>query len=678
MQMNSHSSDLRTLLWTLASLALLASCASIGNPSGGPRDEDPPRFVRANPAPGSVNVKRDRIEIEFDEIVNVKDAFSKVVVSPVSKNPPRVSSQGRKITVQFNDTLLPNTTYTVDFANSIEDNNESNKLQGFTYTFSTGDRIDTLQVSGMVLSADGLEPQQGMIVGLHSNLSDTAFATLPLERIAKTDDRGRFTIMGIAPGEYRIYALADVDNDYRRANPEEAMAFYDFTITPTAERVEATDTVFDLHTGAVDTVVTRQRTRFLPNDILLRSFESDFKTQFLQKYERVDSTRVRLIFNAPSDSLPGLGFVDTEGYKDWNVLERSEHNDTLTYWLLPRSLVATDSLRLAVTYMRPDSTRKLVSGTDTLRFFTNRPKAPKKEKKKSKKEEEADTVPPKIPALGMKVLTSSTHEVFNPLLIEFDTPLQSLDSAAFHLETMIDSVWTPVPGQWRVERRDSLNPRAMKIEYPWELGMEYRLTVDTLAGKGIYGLQTDPLEHKFKVKSEDEYCTIVLNITGFNDSVPAFVELVSTSDAPVRRVPLAEGTATFRYLTPGKYYARIFEDFNGDGLYTTGDFDSLRQPDAAYYYPKIINIKKNWEKTESWNVFETAVDLMKPDAIKKNKPEADKRDRNRKKDNDDEYDEDEEEMFDPTRNPFDPNDRRRRGGGRNSLGGNHGLRNSTR
>lgn len=656
--MNHHSSNLRALLWTLASLALMASCASIGNPSGGPRDEDPPRFVRANPAPGSVNVKKDYIEIEFDEIVNVKDAFSKVVISPTSKSAPRVSSQGRKVKVQFNDTLLANTTYTIDFANSIEDNNENNKLQGFTYTFSTGPDIDTLQVSGMVLSADGLEPQQGMLVGLHSNLSDTAFARLPLERIAKTDDRGRFTIMGIAPGDYRIYALADVDNDYMRANPEEAMAFYDFTVTPSTERVEATDTVFNLLTGAVDSVMRRQRTRFLPNDILLRSFESDFKSQFLQKYERVDSTRVRLIFNAPSDTLPELDFVDGDGYKDWNVLERTEHNDTLTYWMLPRSLVATDSLRLAVTYLRADSAQRLVSGTDTLRFFTNRPKATKKDKKKSKKEE-ADTLPPKIPALGLKILTQSSHEVYNPLLMEFDTPLVSLDTTAFHLETMIDSVWTPVAKEWRPECPDPFNPRRLKIEYPWELGTEYRLTVDSLAATGIYGLSTDPVEHKFKVKNEDEYCAVIFNISNFTDTVPAFVELVTSSDAPVRSVPVKDGVAEFRYLAPGKYYARIYEDFNGDGKYTTGNFDSLRQPDAAYYYPKIINIKKNWEKTETWNVFDTPVDLMKPEAVKKNKPETDKRERNRKKKNEGEYDED-EEVFDPTRNPFDPNDRGRR------------------
>ena len=121
-------------------------------------------------------------------------------------------------------------------------------------------------------------------------------------------------------------------------------------------------------------------------------------------------------------------------------------------------------------------------------------------------------------------------------------------------------------------------------------------------------------------------------------------------------MPLVDGVLTFDYLDPGKYYARIFEDHNGDGKYTTGDLAAHRQPDVVYYYPKVINIKKNWEKTESWNVFDTAVDLMKPEAIKKNKPEADKKNRNRKK-NESEEEEDEEDVFDPTVNPFNPNDK---------------------
>lgn len=653
---------LRPFIFSALGAGILASCASIGNPSGGPRDEDPPRFVSANPAPGSVNVKRDRITIEFDEIVNVKDAFSKVVISPVSKSIPRVSSLGKRVNVQFTDTLLPNTTYTIDFSNAIEDNNEGNKLQGFTYSFSTGPEIDTLQISGMVLSADGLEPQQGMVVGIHSNLSDTAFATLPLERIAKTDDRGRFSIKGVAPGRYRVYALGDTDNDYKRANPEEAMAFYDFVVEPTAERVEATDTVYNLLTGAVDTVVTRQRTRFLPNDILLRSFESDYKSQFLQKYQRVDSTRVQIIFNAPSDTLPTLDIVGMPGYKDWWALERSEHNDTLTYWILPRSIIATDSLRLGVTYLRTDSARSLSAVTDTLRFFTDRPKVKKNKNKdkKNKEEEAADTLPPKIPPLGLSIVGSSTQEVYLPLHLEFATPLTRLDTMAFHLEELVDTVWTPVKGEWTLQPENAWNPRKMKIEYPWAYDTQYRLTADTLAATGIYGLVTDPIEHKFKTKSEEDYCALNFNITNFVDTVPAFVELLSSSDAPVRRVPVINGVAHFPYLAPGKYYARIYEDHDGDGKYTTGDFSTLRQPDVAYYYPKLINIKKNWEKTETWNVFDTAVDLMKPDAVKKNKPETDKRSRNNNKqegegDDDDDY-------FDPTRNPFDPNDKGRRRG----------------
>lgn len=658
LSMNRRRRHTIYLLWALVLAGVLASCASIGNPSGGPRDEDPPRFVRANPAPGSLNVNRQKIEIEFDELVNVKDAFSKVVVSPISKSTPRVSSLGRKITVQFNDTLIPNTTYTIDFADAIEDNNESNKLQGFTYSFSTGNVLDTLQISGMVLSADALEPQQGMLVGVYSNLADSALSTLPLERVAKTDDRGRFSIQGLAPGEYRLFAVADVDNDYKRANPEEAMAFYDFTLTPTAERVNAIDTVFDLLTGDVDTVLNRERTRFLPNDILLRSFESDYKSQFLQKYERVDSTRLRFIFNAPSETLPEISPVNVEGYKDWWTLERSAKNDTLTYWLNPATLVATDSLQIAATYFRTDSAQNLTLATDTLKFFTQRPKVTKKKEKK-KKDEKADTVPVKIPALGFKMISQSTQEVNLPLIMEFDTPLNRFDTTAFHLEMMVDTVWAPVPKAWKPEHVDSLNPRTFKIEYPWEYATEYRLSVDTLAATGIYGLMTDPLEHKFKTKAEEDYCALTLNISNFTDTIPAFVELVNNSDAPVRREKVVNNSVTFKYLAPGKYYVRIFEDHNGNGIYDTGDLNLHRQPDMAYYYPKIINLKKNWEKSESWNVFDTAIDLMKPEAIKKNKPATDKRNRNNKSENGLE-EEEEEDYFDPTRNPFDPNDKGRR------------------
>lgn len=146
---------------------------------------------------------------------------------------------------------------------------------------------------------------------------------------------------------------------------------------------------------------------------------------------------------------------------------------------------------------------------------------------------------------------------------------------------------------------------------------------------------------------------MTFNIVNFGDS-PAFVELLSSSDEVKRSAVVEDGVAFFPFLAPGKYYARIIEDFNGNGLYDQGDYEQKIQPDMSYYYPKAINIKKNWDKSETWDVFATAIDLQKPDAVKKNKPEAEKNARNKKNQ---EEEEEEEEIFDPTRNPFDPNDK---------------------
>lgn len=666
----------------IAVLSTVVSCASIGNPTGGPRDEDPPIFVRANPAPGSVNVNRNRIDIDFNEIVNVKDAFTNVVISPPSKQTPRVSSSGHRVTVQFQDTLLENTTYTIDFGNSIEDNNEGNKLPSFSYYFSTGPDIDTLQISGMVLSAENLEPQQGMLVGVYSNLSDTAFSTLPFERMAKTDDRGRFSILGLKPGQYRIFALADLDNDYHRANPEEAMAFYDVLLSPTSERTMTTDTILNLKNGLVDTIVNRERTIFLPNDILLRSFDSDVKSQYLQKYERQDSTRLNFIFNAKADSIPKIKAVGFEELQDWYVVERSAKNDSVTFWITAPEILSLDSLRIAATYLRTDSAKNLSEITDTLRFFysrdlknalANAAKEREKEMKEKEKarekameeakkrgEEYVDTIvetPAKPVPLGLKMLSSSTQEVYLPILMEFETPLTRLDTNAFHLEVQVDSVWKEVPKPYKAVPVDSINPRKLKIEYPWEFSSQYRLTMDSLAATGIYGLETNKLEHSFKTRAEDDYSSVVFEISNFTDTIPAFIELLNTSDNPVRREKVVNNRAEFKYLQAGKYYARIFEDLNGNGIFDTGNLDSLQQPDVSYYYPKLINVKKNWDKEETWDVFSTAIDMMKPNAILKNKPEADKKNRNRNKNNSLEEEDEEEDYFDPTRNPFDPNDR---------------------
>lgn len=208
------------------------ACASTGMPDGGPYDETPPKFVRATPEPNATNNKRKKISIEFDEYIKLDKASEKVIISPPQNEAPEVKVSGHRVLVEFFDTLRENTTYTIDFGDAIVDNNEDNPLGNFAYAFSTGEHIDTMEVSGTVLSADNLEPVKGIQVGLHKNLEDSAFVKLPFDRISRTDSRGHFTIRGVAPGKYRIYALMDGNQNYLFDSKTEAVAFLDSLVVP--------------------------------------------------------------------------------------------------------------------------------------------------------------------------------------------------------------------------------------------------------------------------------------------------------------------------------------------------------------------------------------------------------------------------------------------------------------
>lgn len=610
-------------LFPLLSLLLLltGACASIGRPGGGPRDEDPPRYVRSNPAPDATGFSGTRLTIDFDEIVNLKDAFSQVVVSPPSGTTPRVSSLGRRVTVDFGDTLQPNTTYTIDFGNSIQDNNESNALEGYLFRFSTGDVLDTLALSGMVLGAADLEPQQGLYVGLHSNVADSAFRRLRFERIAKTDEYGRFIIEGLKEGVYRVYALADKDNDLRYSSPEEEIAFMEVTVSPRAERIETSDTIYNLRTGEVDTVKTRMRTKYLPDNLLLRSFASEFKQQYISNYERIDSTRISLVFNSRASRLPGLWLDGREVDEDMAVVEHSAGNDSVTIWLRNPHVIARDTLRLRAVYMRPDSAMNYSEVSDTLRLITRRDKVVKPKKRGKSDKEKEDTVAPVVPTISFSSVTG-TQDIERPFLFWTEVPLARLDTAAIHLESKApgDTVWTALPTP-PVERADTLSPRRLQLRYPWKYDTSYRVTVDSLAATSIYGLHSAPYQAEVRVRPESEYASIRFRIRGVTDSIPMFVELLNASDSPVRSVAVDEhGDARFTHLTSGSYNARIVMDRNGNGRWDAGNFDTGILPDLVYYYPKTVKLKQNWDQEIDWNVFATPVDRQKPASLVRNKP----------------------------------------------------------
>lgn len=662
---------------TAGVVALLNACASIGRPQGGARDEAPPQYLRSNPSPGALKVSANKLDFYFNENIKLDDPGTRVVVSPAQKQMPRISANGRHLTVDLQDTLMENTTYTIDFADAIRDLNEGNILDGFAIDFSTGDAIDSLRISGMVVEAATLEPAQGMLVGVYDNLDDSAITTLPMLRIAKTNQLGQFTIRGLKPVPYKVFALNDVNRDYKWDRSED-IAFYPDTVFPTIEEITVTDTLTSV-TGT-DSIVTRPGVRYLPNDLLLTWFNENYMSQYLKDYSRPDSVRISIIMAAPADSLPELTVVDgpADGRRidrpDASLLQHSAKLDTLTYWLTDSAIYGLDSLRIALRYQRTDTLDQLSWTTDTLRFNYKAPKPQKKEepKKRKKNDEQTDSQEVQQPEIKFMTLNvgSGSQEVNEPLLVTVTEPIASFDPKAWHFEIEEDSLWRKLPTPTLLPDSTG-NLLRYTIEHAWIPGATYRISVDSATVKTPYGLFNRPVSQTIKVKDADEYSTVIFRLSSIPDSTKMVVQLLSGNDTPIRTVIATDdGVARFEYLKPGVYYARAFTDRNADGLWTTGSVADQQLPEDTYYFPKKINLKKNWDITNDWNLDETPVDLQKPLAIKKNKPKT--KEKTRQLDDEELYED--EEMLDQmgrpgydTRNPFD-NSRKRQGRTGNNLG----------
>ena len=289
---------------------LISSCARMGSPDGGWFDDDPPRVLYSIPAEQATNVTDQKMTIYFDEFIKLADPTQNVIVSPPQMEMPEIQAKGKKIVIALKDSLVPNTTYTIDFSDAITDNNEDNPLGNYTYTFSTGEQIDTFEVAGTVLDASNLEPVKGISVGLYADLADSAFLTKPLLRIARTDGRGHFSIRGVAPGVYRVYALQDMDANYKFSQKSEMIAFSHETYTPSSKPDTRQDTIWrdSLH---IDNILQVPYTHFYPDDIVMLAFKEIQSDRYLLKTERKDPDRIGVFFSYGNEQLPvlrGLNF----------------------------------------------------------------------------------------------------------------------------------------------------------------------------------------------------------------------------------------------------------------------------------------------------------------------------------------------------------------------------------
>lgn len=612
---------------------LLVSCAKMGQPDGGWFDETPPKVIGASPADGAVNVNQKKINIYFDEFIKLDNPSEKVVVSPPQLEQPEIKGAGRRIQISLVDSLKANTTYTIDFSDAISDNNEGNPMGNYTYSFSTGAAIDTMEVSGHVLESENLEPVKGILVGLYADHADSAFRTKPMLRVSRTDSRGRFVIKGVAPGSYRIYALQDQDGDYKFSQKSEKIAFSHDIIVPSCKPDVRQDTTWvdSLHIKSIDQV---DYIHFLPDNIVLRAFTEPLTDRFFLKTERQKANSFTLFFSYGDSILPqikGLNFDAENAF----LVEASEKKDTITYWLKDTALVNQDTLLMDITYRMTDSTGVLVNKTDSAQeILSKEPYAKrmknmekelaawtKKQEKKKKKGEPYDSVM-EVKPLDVQLSVSSQFDPGQNVIFSFPTPLAKVDTAAIHLYAKHDTLWYRAPMEFL-----PLENRKYELRGEWRPDIEYSLEVDSAAFEDIYGLASKPIKQGFKVNSLDTYGTLLVNITSLHD-LPLIVQLLDAQDKVVKETKTVNGVAEFYYLKPQKYYMRLIVDRNNNGKWDTGNYASDQQAEEVYYYPEAIECKAKWDLTESWDPLARELSLQKPGAITKQKPDKEKKVKN--------------------------------------------------
>jgi hypothetical protein len=628
----------------IMAFAALSGCASIGNPDGGGYDETPPRITGSSPKNGATGVKTKKVTIDFNEFIKLENANEKVVISPPQTEQPEIKVTGKKIQVELFDSLKPNTTYSIDFSDGIVDNNEGNPLGDFCFRFSTGDAIDTLEVSGYVLNAQDLEPLKGITVGLHSDLADSAFTTKQFERVSRTDADGHFTVRGIAPGTYRIYAVKDMDQTFSYSQRNEMIAWMDSVIVPSQEIRYREDTIFNAQ-GGVDTTMLVAYTQYLPNDITLLAFTPQPVQQYMTGAERQTHEKFTLRFALPLDSMPkikGLNFDESDAY----IIQHTARYDTLTFWMKDTMTYYMDTLSLSVTYLGTDTTNTLSLKTDTLNLVPKktRERILKEQARKAEDDQKeldkqirrleragdsvgiARLLEPKTKFLSSKLTSGNSMSLYADVKLTFQEPVTFLSDSAIHIYLKNDTVWEPVP--FEIEH-DTIDILRYDIYAEWKPEQSFKIEIDSASVRGLYGLHNDHIESTLKFNALDLYSTLTVNVA--NPKPSYVVRLHDNKGKTVRSGRLEGSSVDFFLLQPSTYFISMFDDANGNGKWDIGDYDEKRQPESVWFVKRSMALKQDWtHETEAWNVRELPIYQQKPDELIKQKSQKKKADVHKK------------------------------------------------
>lgn len=574
---------------------LLHSCANRGSgPQGGPKDLQAPMVKEAFPLNKAVNVPLDQTEIEirFTEIIVLENAQN-IVISPPQLVPPEIKSLGRYIKIIFEgDSLLPNTTYSIDFDQSIVDNNEGNPLKDFRYCFSTGPVIDSLEISGHVLRSDDLFPLERMAVGVYSDLSDSAFFKQTFEAVAMTKKDGSFTVRNLKAGKYHIYALNDITSSYQYDYFGTDLAFLDEVIEPEVHLHGTSDTLWkDFEKSDFDTIIFDAYPSYHPKDILLKAFKENKREHYFKRAKRSSREKFVLTFSLPVLSDPVLQPINFEATADWYLKEKTSRQDSLVYWLNDTLLVNQDTLRFALSYQKTDSLLQIHEQVDTIKLVYKKPKT----RGKSKKSRNTAAFIDDSYAFSHNV--QRKMEVYDSLAFVFEQPIERVDEEGVKLFVQEDTIWVPTHRRLMIDNEQC--PMKLYVFFKKDAALNYRVQIDSAAIKSKYGKENAIFYKTFKVKSLEAYANLYIVLPP--DSLPVFVDLMNASEKVLRREVPIDGEVAFEDVPPGNYFVRLIVDANNNGKWDTGDLLKKQQAETVYYMPKSIKLRANWDQEETWD-----------------------------------------------------------------------------
>ena len=544
------------------------SCANTQTPpSGGPKDTIPPVIEEIYPILGQTNVPthKTQLKIEFNEYVQVKDPKS-LFLSPPLEKAPKFKMKGKAVIVYFESDLDSNKTYTMDLTNAIGDNNEGNMFPGFTLVFSTGDRIDSMMVTGLVQDCNSLKPLKGATVMLYKDHADSALFLKRPDAAVKTDEWGFFSMRNIQDTVYRMYAIIDENNNNKYDPETEKVAFIDSLVKPVTI---VNDSLPELQKYDMkDTLNCLAR----KTEFELNIFKEKPSKQMIVNKERVGERTAYITFMAPYAQVDSIWIKDVPAENlitQFNIVQ-----DSLEIWVNdPKP--QPDTLFLNVKYMKTDTLGLLNSFTEEIKLLKPK-KGPAKTSSKDIKKEDTlavftmDAKPENVEQYGF--------------VMEFKYPLveSAFDSLTFR---SINPRQQEEIGKYTIER-DTLNLRKFIIRPTEKLqpGYEYFLKVPHRKFKDINGFYNDSTEVKVTLPNDDKLSTLIMVMENVDNKY--IVDLLNEKRDKVLRSYIIEddATLTFPYLKTGKYSIRITEDLNRNGIVDTGILLEKKQPEKVMFY----------------------------------------------------------------------------------------------